>query len=123
MTLARAKANLRKQGQRELKTHGVLNEVFVERDRQETKWGEQDIPDGTGPEWEFAVHPLSADLAKTRCGAAMLTSKNTYALITVAETAAALAETDKRKLRVKLIQCAAVFVAWVEKIDRDLAKG
>ena len=34
-----------------------------------------------------------------------------------------VAESDPVKLRAELVQVAAVAVAWVEKIDRDIARG
>lgn len=110
-------------------TAGVLNEVSEERVRQESKWGEQNHPNGTGPEYVCwpAVASASntyenlANRAKTSTDTAAEHGGLTYADIFLEEVFEAMAESDPAKLRAELIQCAAVAAAWVEKIDRDAA--
>ena len=100
----------------------VLDEVEAECQRQIEKWGVREHPGGTGPEWAKLDTALDPELAKTRCNAADAAGQQTYAKIAVEETAEALAETDQLKLRAELVQNAAVYVSWIGKIDRDLAK-
>lgn len=101
----------------------VLDEVEAECQRQIEKWGVQNHPDGTGPEWAKLANALDPEAAKAACNAADAVGQQTYAKIAVEETAEALAETDKRKLRAECVQNAAVYVSWIGKIDRDLARG
>lgn len=108
-------------------TKDVLAEVAKERERQQILWGEQNHHDGTGPNALFlgARVPEEHTYADIRKRATNITDWNTsamrlsYADIFVEEVFEALAESDQDKLREELIQCAAVAVAWVEKIDRD----
>lgn len=104
-------------------TSSVLEEVGFEVERQHTKWGEQNWPDGTGTKWSSVSNWLDPARAKERCNEAMRYLTCTYALIFVEEAAEALFETSKRKLRKELVQVAAVCVSWIKKIDRDLARG
>jgi len=109
------------------KCRDVLEEVLNERMRQEEKWGEQNHPDGTGPGVELDNrHGLYMDeLANVHKNNTDLAAKYgdlTYKDIFLEEVFEALAEEDKEKLREELVQTAAVAVAWIEKIDRDLSK-
>lgn len=114
----------------------VLAEVAAERARQDAKWGEQNHPDGTGPE----SHPLVVDGAKNdliypgplriavanrlavgftqSTDAAAREGSLTWRHILLEEVFEALAESDPAKLRRELIQLAAVATQWVEAIDR-----
>lgn len=102
-------------------TGPVLAEVAAERSRQETKWGQQNHPNGTGekttPMAEIVRGPGHAKATDSHAKEGTLT----YADIFLEEVFEALAEEDPAKLRTELIQCAAVAVAWAEKIDRDQA--
>lgn len=97
----------------------VLADVNAERDRQETKWGEQNHPDGTGGPLLVAA----AIEARRRCESASSEGRLTYGHILAEEAAEAFAESDKAALRKELVQVAAVAVAWVEKLDREAASG
>lgn len=108
----------------------VLVEVTHELINQDDKWGEQNHPNGTGPMYlfwpavaskSFTYGPLAEKAKQSTDNAATHGGLN-YADIFVEEVFEALAEEDPQKLRAELIQCAAVAVAWVEKIDRDTAK-
>jgi hypothetical protein len=107
----------------------VLKEVAEERKSQEARWGEQNHHDGTGPLTLFlgARVPEEHTYADIRERATDLTDWNTsagrlsYGDIFLEEVFEAMAESDQDRLREELIQCAAVAVAWVEKIDRDKA--
>ena len=112
----------------------ILGEVAAERARQDAKWGEQNHPDGTGPR-AYPLAPLPeanldlraayelADAAKKATDTAFKHGKVTYRDILLEEVFEALAESNPARLRVELVQVAAVAVAWVEKIDRHAAAG
>ena len=97
----------------------VLNDIRAERARQDAKWGEQNHPDGTGRSGD----PLVAEVVKADCDRAARNGMLTYRHILDEEVAEAFAERDPAKLRAELVQVAAVAVAWIEKIDRDVAVG
>lgn len=96
----------------------VLAEVRDERERQHAKWGEQNPPDGTGPQRRQDIFALDPDLAKGRCAVAFQEGRGTWAHILAEEVAEALVESDPAKLRAELVQVAAVAVQWIEAIDR-----
>jgi hypothetical protein len=108
-------------------TATVIAEVAAERARQEAKWGEQNHPNGTGPEhvcWPAVASASNtyanlAARAKASTDTAARLGGLTYADIFLEEVFEAMAESDPVKLRAELIQSAAVAVAFVEKIDRD----
>ena len=119
------------------KSREVAAEVVYERAAQDAKWGQQNHPDGTGPDvtvWIEQVTPTeaepqrrtahafrAADLAdgmRQRCKRAPEEGGDTYERILTEEWAEALAESDPARLRAELIQVAAVAVAWIEAIDR-----
>lgn len=113
--------------QRARTSNRVLGEVLAERIVQHDKWGEQNHANGTGP-WQPLI-PYGHDYATIAQNAKRTTDAHakgpetlTYADIFLEEVFEAMAEHDPEKLRTELIQCAAVAVAWVEKIDRDTAK-
>lgn len=108
----------------------VLYEVATERARQDARWGEQNHPNGTGPD----RHPLrdfrEANLDFRTATTLAITAKKardrkhhegrvTHADVLLEEVFEALAEDDPASLRAKLVQVVAVAVQWVEKIDRD----
>jgi AcrR family transcriptional regulator len=115
----------------------VAADVRAERARQDAKWGEQNHPNGTGPD----SHPLAdfpfaittgtpvrqvetwtaseiADAAKANCEIAADQTGVTWTDILLEEVFEALAEDDPAKLRTELVQVAAVAQQWVEAIDR-----
>src|SRR4051794_27979350 len=81
----------------------VLADVTAERAAQDTMWGVQDFPDGTGSE-----HAAAADAAKRDCRDAWRGARLTWRHILAEEFHEALAETDPRALRTELVQAAAV---------------
>jgi len=103
-----------------------------ERARQDRKWGEQNHPDGTGPdEWvlvgvraqsvshleRLGAHRLAA-AATLATDAAAQAGTVTWSDILLEEVFEALAEDDPTTLRNELVQVAAVAQQWVEAIDR-----
>jgi hypothetical protein len=98
-------------------TTAILAEVAAERERQDSKWGEQNHPDGTGG----AHQRIAAAKAKRYCDAYFEQGVGDWRLILTEEVAEAFAESDPARLRGELIQVAAVAVSWAEAIDRRLA--
>jgi len=92
----------------------ILGEVRLERAAQDEKWGEQNHPDGTGADF----YKRSADAHRLQCDEKFRRGQGTWNDILLEEVYEALAESDPAKLRVELIQVAAVATAWVEAIDR-----
>lgn len=97
------------------KTKKVLNEVLLERGRQDKKWGEQDHPNGTNEVFNF-----DADMARNKCDYNFKVGEGTWLDILREEFYEVMAEEDPFKLREELIQVAAVACSWVEAIDRKL---
>ena len=100
-------------------TRGVLEEVFLERQRQERKWGTQNHPDGTSNN----VYALERDLRISINANKSKLGTLTWADILDEEYMEALAESSEINLRAELIQVAAVAVAWIEDIDRRKSNG
>ena len=110
-------------------TDDVLTEVAAERARQDTRWGEQNHPDGTGIHEATVclgsiVRPgfTPAEGAKRANHDAVARCRLTWALILLEEVCEALEERDPARLREELLQVAAVAVNWVEAIDRRGAR-
>lgn len=101
-----------------------LHAVAAERGRQDAKWGQQDHPDGTGPEvvWSF-TGPASwvADTAKGATDVAAQEGCLTWRDVLLEEVAEAFAEEDEEALETELVQVAAVAVQWREAIRRRRA--
>lgn len=114
------------------KTRDVLLEVAYERGRQDARWGEQnwqDVdttltmrPGGCTPERMAQEYEIPTETrAKVLCETAFARGDGTYAHIAVEELCEAIAAGTNKgpaALRKELVQCAAVFVAWIECIDR-----
>lgn len=96
-------------------TDYVLKEIETERKRQDEKWGLQNYPDGT--DW---VYQYDAEFFRELCDNAAKSGTLTWRHILREEVYEAFAETDKAKLRAELAQVAAVAVAWIEKLDREM---
>lgn len=95
-------------------TAPVIQEIVIERDRQNARWGVQNHPDGTGHE----AYGMTLASAREVCDDAARAGTVTWDLILMEEVYEAVAEEDPVRLRAELIQVAAVAVAWVEAIDR-----
>jgi len=105
------------EGSRFLKNEsfGVSEEVLNERRAQNAKWGEQDHLNGTDGR-DQNVH--NANTARWLTDAHAKAGTLTWRDILDEEVQEAFAEFDPRKLRIELLQVAAVASAWVEAIDR-----
>ena len=105
----------------------ILIEVADERARQNAKWGVQDHPNGTGRSERLFRSISSSKFGQFADKAKVVTDTHaeqgtvTYTDIFMEEVFEAVAESDPRKLRAELIQCAAVAVQWIEKLDREEA--
>ena len=97
-------------------TTAVLKDVAAERQRQDERWGEQNHPDGTGPQFGVVAEEM-----RKACDAAFSVGVGTWMDILTEEFYEACAESDPAALREELIQVAAVATAWAEAIDRRLA--
>ena len=95
------------------KTLEVLDEVSAERKRQVEKWGVQHHRDGTGGPGTKAV----ADIARRITDLAADKDETSWQMILAEEVYEAFAESDPDKLRVELVQVAAVAASWIEDID------
>lgn len=103
----------------------VINDVLAEREKQDAKWGEQNHPNGTGPNklpmpynsgsWSAS---FAAEQLTIMTNAAAESGYVTFLHILREEVFEAFAEDDPAKLRAELIQVAAVAVQWAEAIDR-----
>ncbi len=102
----------------------VYDEIRAERGRQDEKWGVQAHPNGTGSALIIPIDPRGmakdvADRARERCNRLTAAGQVTYEAILTEEIFEAYAEDLPEKLREELVQCGAVIVAWIQKIDRD----
>jgi hypothetical protein len=107
-------------------TATVLQEVLVERRRQDEKWGVQNHPD-VRPQFEGLDQSDRCRIyeIKTARDAITVTEEAaengllSWPDILLEETSEAIEATvDPEALRRELIQVAAVAVAWIESIDR-----
>jgi hypothetical protein len=96
--------------------NAVEGDVRREREAQDAKWGQQNHPDGTGP--EYGVGQDQADAWREVCQLAAANGTLTWRHVIQEEFFEALAEDDPDKLRTELIQVAAVAMTWAEAIDR-----
>lgn len=96
------------------KTSSVLTEVYFEREAQDIRFGVQDHEDGTDP----ALYAPLAAQAKLAYAAIAANGGPTWVSILTEEVMEAFAESDPKKLRAELVQCAAVIVCWLECLDR-----
>jgi hypothetical protein len=99
---------------RALRSVPFLFQVFVERARQERKWGPQKhahFPKrGPTPEWYM-------DAAKEDCEADFKVGDQNWAVIFNEEAMEALSATTVENLSAERIQAAAVLAAWAEHKD------
>lgn len=114
----------------------IIEEIIVERARQEAKWGQQNHPivdRNLSSTW--AAHPeiTAQNLAlhygvpteengKSRCENSFKDGSGTYMHIIVEELAEAVGAKTRQEMRVELIQTAACVIAAIESMDREDAK-
>lgn len=113
----------------------IMTEIANERRRQDEKWGEQNHPSIHTPpsdgnhlrdQKRVADHYgiPSPDVLKHRCEVAEAHKCLTWGDILLEEVSEAIAEhpNDEVARRAELVQVAAVAIAWIQAIDRRLAK-
>lgn len=117
----------------DLTTRVIAEEVITERERQDAKWGEQNHPNGTGPDVmtlegvnEYSDSDLDAASGHVLSVAATTATDVsagggtvTWRDILLEEVFEALAESDLERLRAELVQVAAVCQGWIGSIDRQ----
>jgi len=106
----------------------VLADIDDERDYQDSKWGEQNWPDGTGDLRRILYMTDSnldlrsgrelADIFRAKCKNRHAAGALTWRDILLEEVFEAMAEEDPVKLRAELIQVAAVATSHAQAIDR-----
>lgn len=96
--------------------HFLFEDVLAERRRQDSMWGEQNHPDGTGE----LGSDRQANQARVTCDQQFEAGLGAWADILKEEVYEAIAESDVVKLREELVQVAAVCMAWIEAIDRRI---
>lgn len=90
----------------------LVSEIVRERLRQEKKFPNQILPNGTSD-----AFVAKANLAKNICKFAVAISELTWFDVLHEEFWEAMAETDPTKLRDELVQVAAVACRWIEALD------
>lgn len=96
----------------------ILEDVVIEADRAEAKFGKQLDTPSFGLLNRAAYHVLLADDAKFITEARFKEGYGSWADILVEEVAEALDEMDdEQALRTELVQVAAVVLRWIESID------
>lgn len=88
--------------------------VDAERQNQLAKWGDQRHPDGTGG----PVMRQRADEARAQCQYLAANGGSDWRAVLLEEVYEAMAEDNPFRLRVELIQSAAVIAAWLSDLDR-----
>lgn len=104
------------QNLRIFQTQGVADfaeAVDDERQRQIAKFGPQPLPDGTG----LLVTVGQADAVRALVNMEFEAGNGTHAHVLFEEAYEVLSETDPDKLKVELIQLAAVCAKWIADID------
>lgn len=92
--------------------HRVFADITAERKRQDAVWGVQHHDDGTSH-----VYSADAEHWKGVVNEDATDGASQWAHILLEEIFEALSETDPVKLRVELVQSAAVITNWIEDID------
>ena len=93
----------------------ILAQIIKERQRQDAKWGEQNLPiKDNDPQYVEL-----AQFAKLKCDNALEDGTITWRHILQEEVAEAFAEDDPNKQAEELIQVAAVCVAMIEYLKRS----
>lgn len=108
----------------------IFHQIAQERIAQFQKWGEQNHPCLVEGLLKYTPQDMTTEygipsesFAKHLCDNAFANNVGTFAHILVEELSEAVSAFDIKDRRQELVQAAAVVVAWIEKIDRDLAKS
>ncbi len=106
------------------KTHSsqrdpIDQEIAKEREAQDNRFGEQNLLNGTGGERKENL----AESAKITCTEKAKLGTVTWYDILNEEVSEAFAESSPVRLRVELIQVAAVCKQWIQAIDRAVQRA
>ncbi len=104
-----------KQNDRVANRARIMGAILHERERQFEICGDQLLDDGIRP-------LLGAQLEAMARAQLNGPEDGTFVAVLLEEVGEAIAETDLRKLRVELVQVAAVCIQWHEDIDRRLER-
>lgn len=91
----------------------VYQQIKAERDRQDEQWGESNHASGTGIQYID-----DANIARIMLDCANIQGEETWQIILRKWFFKAVSSPDSTTLRKRLVQVAAVAVAWIECIDR-----
>ena len=94
----------------------ILGDVWVERERQQSKFGPQRRTSGT-----WVGFKATADNYRRLCDLMEAQGGASWFAILMEEVYEAAAEEDKTRMRAELVQVAAVAVAWIENLDNGVA--
>lgn len=109
--------------------HPTLDEILLERRRQDARWGEQNHPSGCGGHLRLIRQtnlPTYAELAaraRAVCDEAARRGAVTWTDILVEEVLEFAACDDLDDARTELVQVAAVAVAAIDALDRAAGGG
>lgn len=97
----------------------ITQDILREVERAEGKYPGGDWPDGTrnGGMWL-----VQREQATNACDRADREGRLTFAHVLEEEFYEALCEEDKTRLRAELVQCGAVIVRWLIKLDREAGR-
>lgn len=92
----------------------IIQDIIVERARQDERFGLQRHPDGTS-----GCLRIDADKARTACDILTSIGAVTWRHILTEEFFEAMSETDPIRLREELLQCVAVCCCWLADISTN----
>jgi len=95
-------------------TEHVLDDVYFEREAQDRRFGEQNLPDGINRPEDHANHVLAKLTCENKTSAGCCTWRD----VLTEELCEAYDARTENELRMELKQVAAVAVAWIEALDR-----
>lgn len=105
----------------------VYQEVKIERERQDKKFGESNHPsinESIPRKFRNQFYGIpTEEESRDKCESNHLNKSVTWADILIEEVAEVVNAKDERDRREELIQVAAVALAWVESIDRKEKKS
>lgn len=106
-----------------LATERVLQEILAVRTDQDTTWGRENLPNGTGPLLMVMGRRAGAWAALLRQDrqAADVRGNTTWVDLALEQLLTAVAQDDPVKLRTELVQLAVDITGQIECIDRVVA--
>ena len=100
----------------------IFEEIRIEREKQNKKWGEQNHPivdyNYASP-MNYRYNLPSEERVKNLCDFFAKENELTWGDIVLEEVVEALCAKNKENMREELIQCGAVIVAMIQSLDRN----